>query len=160
MYDFLRELLSDKTGGVVFQCFGLFHLCYIAVFVTIAVLLCLYLKNKRPEHREKTANIVIGIAFGVYIADFFLMPFFLQNGKYFLSFMYHNVRNVLLESAQSFFGQISASVCNVWFLIKPHLSDVSCSHDVDGTSSNVLSCGSDTCFSRCNDDLRSHRTDI
>lgn len=78
MYNILRELLADKTGGTAFKCFGIFHIGVIAVFVAIAVLLCLYLKNKSREKREKVANTVIGIALGVYIADFFLMPFAYQ----------------------------------------------------------------------------------
>lgn len=78
MYNILRELLEDKTGGTAFKCFGLFHICVMAAFVAIAVLFCLYLKNKSQEKRKKTADIVVGIAFGVYVADFFLMPFAYQ----------------------------------------------------------------------------------
>jgi len=78
MYNILRELLADKTGGVAFTCFGLFHVCVIVAFVAIAALLCLYLKNKSSEKRKKIADSVIGIAFGIYIADFFLMPFAYQ----------------------------------------------------------------------------------
>lgn len=79
MYDILSELLADKTGGVAFKCFGLYHICFMAVFVAIAVLLCLYLRNKTSEKRKKIADLVVGIAFGVYIADFFLMPFAYQS---------------------------------------------------------------------------------
>ena len=78
MYVILRKLLADKTGGVAFKCFGLFHICVIVAFVAISVLLCLYLKNKSPETRRKFADITVGIAFGVYVADFFLMPFAYQ----------------------------------------------------------------------------------
>lgn len=31
MYQFLRELLSDKKGGSVFQCFDITHFCYILI---------------------------------------------------------------------------------------------------------------------------------
>lgn len=78
MYNFLRGLLADKTGGVAFMCFGLFHICVIFAFFAIAVLLCLYLKDQSKEKRQKTADTVIGIAFAIYIADFFLMPFAYQ----------------------------------------------------------------------------------
>lgn len=78
MYSILRNLLADKTGGVAFKCFGLPHICFIVAFVSAAVLLCLYLKDKSSEKRKKTADTVIGIAFGIYIADFFLMPFAYQ----------------------------------------------------------------------------------
>lgn len=75
MNNLLKELLADKTGGVAFKCFGLFHILVIAAFIAAAVCLCLYLKNKHEKTRRKTADIVIGIALGIYIADFFLMPF-------------------------------------------------------------------------------------
>lgn len=78
MYNILRELLADKTGGIAFKCFGFFHICFIVVFLTIAVMLCLYLKNKSSEKQKKAADTVIGIALAVYIADFFLMPFAYQ----------------------------------------------------------------------------------
>lgn len=75
MYDLLQNLLSDQTGGTIFRCFDIWHICFIVFFVACAVLLCLYLKKKSAEERKKTINLVISIAFGVYMADFFLMPF-------------------------------------------------------------------------------------
>lgn len=78
MYNLLHNLLSDKTGGIAFKCFGLWHWGYIILFVAIGVLLCLYLKNKSAEKQKKTMDIVVGIAFGLYVADFFLMPFAYQ----------------------------------------------------------------------------------
>ena len=40
MYPILRQLLADKKGGIVFTCFGLWHLLYMAViFLAIAALL-------------------------------------------------------------------------------------------------------------------------
>ena len=75
MYDILQKLLADQTGGVAFKCFGLWHFCYIILFVAMAILLCLYLKNKSPEKKKRVIDCVVGIAFGLYIADFFLMPF-------------------------------------------------------------------------------------
>lgn len=75
MYNILRKLLADQTGGIVFKCFDLWHSCFILFFVAMAVLLCLYLRKKNEETKKKVINGVIGIAFGVYMADFFLMPF-------------------------------------------------------------------------------------
>lgn len=75
MYNILHKLLADKTDGVTFKCFDLLHICFIIFFVAAAILLCLYLKNKNDEQRKKTANIAVGIAFGLYVAELFLMPF-------------------------------------------------------------------------------------
>lgn len=75
MYNLLQNLLADRKGGTIFNCFDIYHSCFIAFFVLSGVLLCLYLKNKNAEERRRVINLVIGIAFGVYMADFFLMPF-------------------------------------------------------------------------------------
>ena len=75
MFNFLSELLSDKTGGVIFRCFDIWHICFIVFFVALGILLCLYLKNKDCDKREKIINAVVAVAFGLYVADFFLMPF-------------------------------------------------------------------------------------
>lgn len=75
MYSFLSDLLSDKKGGIVFSCFGASHFCYLLTAIAVAVLAVLYLKNKSSEIQQKTISRFIHLAFAVYIADFFLMPF-------------------------------------------------------------------------------------
>lgn len=75
MYTTLHKLLEDQIGVVYFKCFDLSHICFIAFFVAMAVLLCLYLKNKGREKQKKAADIAVAVALGLYIADFFLMPF-------------------------------------------------------------------------------------
>ena len=74
MYTFLNDLLSDKKVGEIFTLFGAWHLSYIALtFLTVAVALFL-LKNKGEDLRKRTIKAFIYIAFGLYVADFFLMP--------------------------------------------------------------------------------------
>ena len=51
MCDLLQKLLADQTGGAIFQCFDLYHLCFILFFVACGIGLCLYLKNKSAEKR-------------------------------------------------------------------------------------------------------------
>lgn len=75
MYKYLSELLSDKKGGVVFSCFGIWHWLYIFAAVVVATLVIVWLKNKDQACKDKTAKRFINIAFGLYMADFFLMPF-------------------------------------------------------------------------------------
>ena len=75
MYDTLHGILEDKTDGVTFQCFDFTHICFIVFFVAAAVLLCLYLKDKSMKIRKRVINTTVGIAFGLYVAELFLMPF-------------------------------------------------------------------------------------
>ena len=75
MYSILHNLLSDKHGGAVFTCFSLWHLCYIAVVFAVICLACIWLRRKDSAARKRIVCAFINIAFGIYIADFFLMPF-------------------------------------------------------------------------------------
>ncbi len=75
MYAVLSELLSDKKGDAVFSCFGLWHLCYLLATIAVAVIAILYLKRKGDKTRQKTMSLFMNLAFVLYIADFFLMPF-------------------------------------------------------------------------------------
>ena len=75
MYDVLNALLSDKKGGLVFECFDLWHIGFLLCVVLAAVFLSLYLRKRNDTQRSKVINAVINIAFGLYVLDFFLMPF-------------------------------------------------------------------------------------
>ena len=74
MYSFLHDLLADKKGGEIFRLFGVWHFMYIVLAVAaVTVLLCV-LKNKGADSKRNTLRLLSDIAFGLYIADFFLMP--------------------------------------------------------------------------------------
>ncbi len=75
MYTYLRDTLSDKKGGEVFTCFGIWHFIFITVFVILAAAVCFYLKNRDTDSRKKFIDRFVCIPFGLYIADLFLMPF-------------------------------------------------------------------------------------
>ena len=74
MYTFLNKLLSDKKGGDIFTLFGIWHFFYIALTILTVVIVLFLLKNKNACLKEKTTRSFIYIAFGLYVADFFLMP--------------------------------------------------------------------------------------
>lgn len=74
MYDFLRTLLSDKTGGEIFTLFGAWHFFYVALTVVTVAVTVLCFKNKREHAKRKAARVFINVAFTMYMADFFLMP--------------------------------------------------------------------------------------
>lgn len=75
MYNILNGLLKDRKSDIVFKCFGLWHLIYLLLFIVITIVLIIKLNNKEKEFKLKTINLLINIAFGLYILDFFLMPF-------------------------------------------------------------------------------------
>lgn len=75
MYAILSDLLSDRKGGSVFTCFGIWHILYMLVIFGTILGLFLALRKKSQETKQRTADTVIGFAFGLYMLDFFLMPF-------------------------------------------------------------------------------------
>lgn len=75
MYSFLKDLLSDKKGDVCFACFDGFHLCFIAAVLAATAVGWFYLKDRSQASRQKALTACVNAAFGLYIADFFLMPF-------------------------------------------------------------------------------------
>ena len=75
MYAYLSALLADKKGGNIFTCFGGWHWFYILLTIVVAACVIIFLKNKPQSAKNKGINIFIYIAFGLYVADFFLMPF-------------------------------------------------------------------------------------
>lgn len=74
MYSFLHSLLSDKKGGDIFTLFGGWHFFYIALTLVTVITVLFFLKNKNDHTRKKVLYAFIGVAFGLYLADFFLMP--------------------------------------------------------------------------------------
>ena len=75
MYALLHYILSDRKGGTIFTCFGPWHLGYMALVFGLIALICWHLKDGPQTARTRAAVSLIHVAFGLYIADFFLMPF-------------------------------------------------------------------------------------
>ena len=75
MYEILNNLLSDKKGGEIFRCFGVWHFVYITLAAVAFTLIFLSLKSKDKDTKDKVMLTLINISFGLYILDFFLMPF-------------------------------------------------------------------------------------
>ena len=75
MYKILSDLLSDKKGGVVFSCFGVWHWIYIAAILGAIVAVVLVIRKKSDAVKRRAVDISINCAFGLDILDFFLMPF-------------------------------------------------------------------------------------
>jgi hypothetical protein len=75
MYSILHRLLADKKGGEIFELFGPWHFVYVGLTVLAIILVLLLRKDKNSQVKIKTANYFVNVAFGLYILDFFLMPF-------------------------------------------------------------------------------------
>ena len=75
MYKILNNLLSDKKAGDIFHCFGLWHFFYIALAAATFLVIFLSLKKNDKSTKNKVVLTLINISFGLYILDFFLMPF-------------------------------------------------------------------------------------
>ena len=74
MYPYLHELLSDRKGGAVFACFGLWHFFWMALTAAVCVVLYRFLAKRNAPDRSRWLDRLTGLAFGLYILDFFLMP--------------------------------------------------------------------------------------
>ncbi len=75
MHQTLQDLLSDRKGGPVFTCFGLYHLIYLAVILGVILAVIFLLKNRSAAAKHRAATAALCTAAGLYAADFFLMPF-------------------------------------------------------------------------------------
>lgn len=74
MYSALHHLLSDKKDGVLFSCFDSWHITFICIIFTTALITLYCLKIQNTCARENVTRIFLYSAFGLYVADFFLMP--------------------------------------------------------------------------------------
>ena len=74
MYSFLHELLRDKKGGEIFTLFGAWHFLYIVLTIAIIAAILILKKRKSAVFMEKAIKFFIGLAFGLYVLDMFLMP--------------------------------------------------------------------------------------
>lgn len=75
MYEFLNRLLCDQKGDIIFSVFGRWHLLYLAVIFGVILLSIFLLRKRGAAARQRAIDRSINCAFGLYIADFFLMPF-------------------------------------------------------------------------------------
>ena len=57
MYEILNNLLSDKKGGEIFRCFGVWHFVYIALAAVAFTLIFLSLKSKDKDTKDKVMTL-------------------------------------------------------------------------------------------------------
>ena len=74
MYSLLQSLLADRPSSSPFTCFGLWHLLYLAVIFGVILTVIFLLKNRSDEAKRRATSAALYTAFGLYVADLFLMP--------------------------------------------------------------------------------------
>lgn len=74
MYPYFHGIFADRTGGTVFSCFGIWHIAYLIVIFGSILLTIICLRKRAKGSRNKAIKIALHSAFGLYMADFFLMP--------------------------------------------------------------------------------------
>lgn len=74
MYPLLHELLADRGGEVLFTCFGRWHLGYLVLIFSAIGLAARRFSRMDSKKLQRRLDCWSGIAFGMYLLDFFLMP--------------------------------------------------------------------------------------
>ena len=74
MYTMIHNLLADRSGDVLFTCFGAWHIGYLLLIFILIGICCRYVSSLEPHRKQKFLDRSSEAAFGVYILDFFLMP--------------------------------------------------------------------------------------
>ncbi len=75
MHKLLSLWLADHANGEVFRCFGLWHWLYMAGIFALIGLAIFVVRGREPGAKQQLVCGSIALAFGLYMLDFFLMPF-------------------------------------------------------------------------------------
>lgn len=128
MYSILHQIFADQKGSTVFFCFGIWHLIYMAVIFGTIILLAGLFQKKDQNAKNGLIKAAIHLAFGMYIADLFLMPFaygeidleklpfHMCTAMCVLSFMSHH--NQLLSKYKQQFAMLGL-VSNLIYVVYP-----------------------------------------
>ena len=74
MKEFVARLFSENTSQLSIGLFDTWHFLYLFIIFGGSVLLAVLFRNKSKTKREKLARLLAYLTFGLYIADFFIMP--------------------------------------------------------------------------------------
>ncbi len=99
MYPFFHWLLEDKKGGEIFTLFSGWHWLFIISTAIVIIAVFIAQRKSSEKTKEKTIRFFIDLAFGLYIADFFLMP---------LSYGYINIEKLPFH--------VCTAMCTMCFL--------------------------------------------
>ena len=75
MFELINYILKDRsTETFSFKPFSLCHILYLLTIIGVIVALLFAFRKKSQEFKLKTVDVVVDIALGLYILDFFCMP--------------------------------------------------------------------------------------
>ena len=76
MYELLSEFFSkDALGQYKITLFSIYHIIYVLIILGACALAIYLTRNKDQAFKEKVLKVYARIALGLYILDFFIMPF-------------------------------------------------------------------------------------
>ena len=76
MYELLSEFFSkDALGQYKITLFSIYHILYVLIILGACALAIYLTRNKDQTFKEKVLKVYARIALGLYILDFFIMPF-------------------------------------------------------------------------------------
>ena len=74
MKEFVATLFSQNNSRLSIGLFDIWHFLYLFLIFGGSILLAVLFHNKSKTKREKLARLFAYLTFGLYIADFFIMP--------------------------------------------------------------------------------------
>lgn len=78
MYDIMLDIFDSYNKPFVMKAFSIWHILYLLIIIGVAIILSIKLQKKPTEKVKKTMRILAGLILGVYILDFFCMPFSIE----------------------------------------------------------------------------------
>ena len=75
MNEFFKNLFGTSNGSVEITLFSIWHILYIVLIVGLSIGGYFILRNKSDKAKETTLKVLAYLLIGVYILDFFVMPF-------------------------------------------------------------------------------------
>lgn len=78
MSDFFRNLFNSDKGSLEITLFSLWHIMYIVLIVGLTSLVAYLIKDKSEDFKKKVIKWYAIAALGVYVADFFIMPLYMD----------------------------------------------------------------------------------
>lgn len=81
MRDFFLKIFRDGEVTIDITLFSIWHILWIILIVGLTIGGAFLLKNKSEKTKNTVLSVLAWLAVGIYIADFFIMPFSRESGE-------------------------------------------------------------------------------